>query len=167
MGKGTSSYARERSSSGTNSCRGTAVIAASTLASLMPRRRNCFSIISARCAAYSFFSSMRNRRGMFFPRACFQDLFHFRERRITLIFAIVEMRRDAHAGFGTVVDEDLPGEEFAANLMSMRALDRNRSSAFRRILWSVHMPAARSGTLDEPRGHVHGFLADRRNANLV
>src|SRR5437016_12409110 len=134
---------------------------------ITPRRRNCFSIISARCAAYSFFSSMRNRRSMFFPRAHFEDLFDLRERKITFIFAIVEMRRDAHAGFGTVVDEDVPPEEFGANLISMRALDRNRSRALRGILWRVHAPVARSGALDETRGHAHRFLADCHNATLV
>jgi len=140
MGNGTSSYARERSSSGTNSCRGTAVIAASTPASLMPRRRNCFSIISARCAAYSFFSSMRNRHGMFFPRACFQDLFHLREGKVAFILSIVEVWRDARTGFGAVVDDDVSGEEFAANLVGMRAFDRNRPRALRGIFRRVHAP---------------------------
>src|SRR5438477_8718171 len=167
MGKGRSSYACERTSSGTNSCRGTVAMAASTTGSMTPRRRNCFSIISARCVAYSFFSSMRNRRSMFSPRARFEDLFHLRERKITFIFAIVEMRRDAHAGFGTVVDEDVPREEFAANLISMRALDRNRSRALRGILRRVHAPAARSGAFNETRGHAHRFLANCSNANLV
>src|SRR5438552_5927489 len=167
MGKGRSSYACERTSSGTNSCRGTDAIAASTTGSMTPRRRNCFSIISARRAAYSFFSSMRNRRSMFFPCACFQDLFDLRERKITFIFAIVEMRRDAHASFGTVVDEDVPREEFTANLIGMRALDRNCPRALHGILWRVHAPAARSGAFDEPRGHAHRFFADCHNATLV
>src|SRR6266403_4185178 len=167
MGKGTSSYARERSSSGTNSCRGTAVIAASTLASLMPRRRNCFSIISARCAAYSFFSSMRNRHGMFFPRACFQDLFHLRKGKVALILSIVEVWRDAHTGFGTVIDDDVPGEEFAANLVGMRAFYRNRPRALRWVLRRVHAPAASSSALNQARGHAHGFLANCSNASFV
>src|SRR5258708_12459538 len=98
---------------------------------------------------------MRNRRGMFFPRACFQDLFHFRERKITLIFAIVEMRRDAHAGFGTIVDEDLPCEEFATNLVSMRALDRNRSRALGAILPTVPPPPATSPALHHPPHQPH------------
>src|SRR6266849_9639349 len=126
MGRGRSSYACERSSCGTNSCRGTSVIAASTAASLMPRRRNCFSIISTRCAAYSFFSSMCNRRRVFFPRACFQDLFHLRESKVAFLLAIVKVWRYAHAGFWAVVDDNLPGEKFAANLVGMRAFDRNR-----------------------------------------
>src|SRR5713226_6277011 len=167
MGKGRSSYACKRSSSATNSCRGTAVIAASTAASPMPRRRNCFSIISARCAAYSFFSSMCNRRRVFFPRACFQDLFHLRECKVAFFLAIVKVWRDAHAGFWAVVDEDLPGEKFAANLVGMRALDRNRPRALRGVLRCVHAPAARPSAFDEPCGHAHGFLADGFDAGFV
>src|SRR5467141_1214655 len=167
MGRGTSSYARERSSSGTNSCRGTAVIAASTLASLMPRRRNCFSIISARCAAYSFFSSMRNRHGMFFPRACFQDLVHLREGEVAFILSIVEVWRDARTGFGAVVDDDVSGEEFAANLVGMRAFDRNRPRALRGIFRRVHAPPANSSALNQARGHAHGFLANCSDASFV
>src|SRR5437667_10070330 len=134
---------------------------------MTPRRRNCFSIISARRAAYSFFSSMRNRRSMFFPCACFQDLFDLRSRNTRSSVAGVQMRRDAPTGFGTVVDEDVPREKYAANLISMRALDRNRSRALRGILWRVHAPVARSGAFDEPRGHAHRFFADCHNANLV
>src|SRR6266436_2265190 len=167
MGKGTSSYARERSSSGTNSCRGTAVIAASTLASLMPRRRNCFSIISARCAAYSSFSSMRNRRHMFLPRACFQDLVHLREGKVAFILAIVEVWRDAHTGFGTVVDDDVPGEQFPANLVGMWAFDRNRPRTLLWVFRCVHVPAPKSSAFDEARGHAHGFLADGPDAGFV
>src|SRR5216684_7898510 len=109
MGNGRSSYACERSSSETNSCRGTAVIAASTPRSVMPRRSNCFSIISTHCTAYPFFSSMRNRRRVFFPGASFQDLFHLREREVTFLIAVVEVWRESYARFGTVVDKDLPG----------------------------------------------------------
>src|SRR6267378_1956821 len=167
MGNGTSSYARERSAPGTNSCRGTAVIAARTASSLMPRRRNCFSIISAHCGAYSLFSSMGNRRHMFFPRACFQDLVHLCECKVAFILAIVEVWRDSHTGFGTVVDDDLPGEQFPANLVGMRAFDRNRPRTLRWVFRCVHVPAARTSAFDEARGHAHGFLADGPDAGLL
>src|SRR6266851_7262171 len=167
MGKGRSSYACKRSSSATNSCRGTAVIAASTAASLMPRRRNCFSIISTRCAAYSFFSSMRYRRRMFFPRARLQDLFHLRESKLAFILAIVEVWGDAHARLRTVVDDDVPLEELAANFVGMRAFDGNRPRALRRVFRCVHAPAVRTSAFDELGGHAHGFVANRSDANLV
>src|SRR5882762_2644609 len=167
MGKGRSSYACNRSSSGTNSCRGTAVIAASTAASLMPRRRNCFSIIPAHCGAYSLFSGMRYRCGMFFPCARFQDLFHLRERKVAFILSIVEVWREAHAGFRTVIDDDVPGQEFPANLMCMRAFDRNRPRALRRVFRCVHAPAARPSNFDQARGHAHRFVADGCDASFV
>src|SRR5260370_706198 len=155
MGKGRSSYAFERSSSGTNSCRGTAVIAASTRASSIPRLRNCFSIICTRCGSYSFSSSMSNRRCMSFPRAGIQNLFHLREGKVAFIFAIIEVWRDAHAGLGTVVHDDVTREELAANFMGMRAFDGNRPRALRGILRSVHAPPTRPGALDEAGGHAH------------
>src|SRR5260370_8025012 len=118
MGKGRSSYAYGRSSSATNSCRGTAVIAPSTAASLMPRRRNCFSIISRRCAAYSFFSSMCDCRRMSFPCAGFQNLFHLSEGKVAFIFAIVEVWRQSHAAFATVVDHHVPDPYLTPNLVA-------------------------------------------------
>src|SRR4029077_683882 len=113
----------------------------------MPRRRSCLSIISARCGAYSLFSSIDNRCGMFFPCPCFKNLFHLRKCKVALILAIIEVRRDAHAGFGAVVDDDFSCEEFAADFISMRAFDRNRSRALRRIVWRVHTPATRASAL--------------------
>src|SRR5258708_15047589 len=110
MGKGRSSYACERTSSDTNPPRGTAVIAKSTPLSVMPRRRNCFSIISTHCAAYSFFSSMRDRRRVFLPRASFQNLFHLREREVAFLIAVVEMRREPYTRFRTIVNKDVPGQ---------------------------------------------------------
>src|SRR5712691_367586 len=155
MGKGRSSYACKRNSSETNSCRGTAAIAASTPPSVMPRRRNCFSSISARRAAYSSFSSMANRRCMFFPGASSQDLFHLREREFAFLIAIVKVRREPYTRFGTVVDEDVPGEEFAANLVGVRTFNRNCPGALLRYFRCVHAPAASTGAFDEPRSHAH------------
>jgi hypothetical protein len=66
---------------------------------------------------------MRYRCGMSFPCVRFQDLFHLLERKVAFILSIVEVWRDSHTGLGTVVDDDVPGEEFAANLMGMRAPD--------------------------------------------
>src|SRR6267143_1496055 len=167
MGKGRSSYACERSSSTTNSCRGTAIIAASTSASPTPRRRNCFSIISTRSAAYSFFSSMRNRRRMFFPCARFQDLFHLREGKVAFLISIVEVWRDTHPCFGTVVNDDVPRKKFAANFVGMRAFDRNCPRALCWVFRRVHAPAARPSAINNQRSHTHRFFANCRNANLV
>src|SRR4029077_20113424 len=135
MGKGASSYAWERSSLATNSCRGTAVIAARTAASRMPRRRNCFSTISNRSGAYSSLSSMGNRCRVLFPRAYLEDFFHLREREVAFVLGVVKMRREAHARFGTKVDKDLPGDEFAADFISMRTVYGNGSGTLLRFVW--------------------------------
>src|SRR2546427_13107057 len=126
MGRGSPPYACERSSSKTNSSRGTAVIAASTPLSVTPRRRNCFSIISTHCAAYSFFSSMRDRRWMSFPSACFQDLFHLRERKVAFLIAIAELGRNTYTVLSPVVDENVTGAVLPSFLVGIRPLLRNR-----------------------------------------
>src|SRR3989449_1642466 len=167
MGKGRSSYACERRSSEPNPCRGTAVIAATSRILVLPWRRLCFSVFSTRCAAFFFFSGIGDRRWMSFPSACFQDLFHLRERKVAFLIAIVEVGRNAYTGLRTVVDEDVPGEEFAAYLVGMRTFHRNRPRTLLGFFRCVHTPASRPGAFDEPRGHAHGFFANRRNANLV
>src|SRR5256884_9272268 len=110
---------------------------------------------------------MPNRRGMFFPRGCFQDLVHLREGKVTFILAIVEVWRDSHTGFGTVVDDNVPGEEFPASPVGMRAFDRNRPRTLRWLFRCVHVPAARTSAFDEAHGHAHRFLADRSEERRV
>src|SRR5215469_7990779 len=155
MGKGRSSYARARTSGGTNSWRGTDSMALRTQRSSMPRRRNCFSTISARWGAQSVLSGMRDRRGVLFPGPGFQDFFHLREREAAFLFAIVKMRRQAHSGFGAVIHEDFARQEFAANFIGVRTLDRNGPGALRRVFRRVNLPAARLRALHETRCHAN------------
>src|SRR6267143_4331981 len=110
---------------------------------------------------------MRNHRHMFSPRASFQDLVHLREGKVAFILAIVEVGRDSHTGFGTVVDDDVPGEEFPGNLVGMWAFDRNRPRTLRWVFRCVHVPAARTSAFDEAHGHAQGFLADGPDAGFV
>src|SRR5690242_11877095 len=126
-----------------------------TQLSSMPRRRNCFSTISARWGAYSVASGMRDRRGVLFPGPGFQDFFHLRECEVAFVFAIVKMRREAHAGFGAVVHEDFARKEFAADFVSVWAIHGHSSGALGGIFRRVDAPAARFCALDEPRGHAH------------
>src|SRR5436305_2914434 len=99
-------------------------MAPGTQVSSMPRRRNCFSTISARWGAYSLLSSMRDRRGVLFPVPGLQDLFHLREREVAFVLAIVKMRREAHAGLRAVVHEDFALEQVAANFVGVRPSHR-------------------------------------------
>src|SRR6266567_6322528 len=130
-------------------------MAASRLESSMPRRRNCFSIISARCGAYLLFSSMRNRRGVLFPGAGLENLFHLCQGKVAFVIAIVKMRGEADAGFGAVVDEDFARQEFAANFIGMRAFDGDSSGALRGIFRRVDFPTARFCAGDETGGHAN------------
>src|SRR6266702_823624 len=167
IGKGASSSARERSSWGTNSWRGTSAMAASTVASVIPRRRNCFSIISVRCGPYFSLSSMRNHRRVFFPGAGSENFLHLRESKIAFFLSIVEMRGNAHPSLGPVVHKNVAREEFAAHLASVRAFDGNRSCPLRGIFRSVDTPAARLRAFDEPRGHTDRFFANGCDPNFV
>src|SRR5690349_15993172 len=138
-----------------------------TQPSSMPRRRNCFSTISARWGACSLLSSMRDRRGVLFPGPGFQDFFHLREREVAFVLAIVKMRREAHAGFGAVIHEDFARQQFAANFVGMRAIHRNGSGAFGGIFWCVDLPAARLRAFNEPRGHAQRILANGLDSDLI
>src|SRR6266446_5680330 len=82
----------------------------------MPRRRNCASSMFEIWRANSSLSGMCDRHSMFFPGACVQDLFDLREREVALFLSIVKMRRNAYAGLGPVVDEDLSGNDFAPSI---------------------------------------------------
>src|SRR5215472_16591048 len=137
-------------------------MAARTDESAMPRRRNCFSTISARCGAYSMLSGMRDRRGVPFPSPGLQHFFHLFQCEVAFVLAIVKMRREAHAGFGTVIHE-----EFAANFVGVRTIDGDGSGALRRILGRVDLPAAGLRTLDETRSHANRFSANRLDSHLV
>src|SRR5215472_4999249 len=167
MGKGRSSYARARTSGGTNSWRGTDSMALRTQRSSMPRRRNCFSTISARWGAQSVLSGMRDRRGVLFPGPGFQDFFHLREREAAFVLAIVKMRRQPDPGFRAVIHQDFPREQFATNFVSVRAVHGNRSGALGRIFRRVDSPATRLCTLDEARRHANGFFSDGLHTDLI
>src|SRR5215813_549381 len=98
---------------------------------------------------------MRNRLGVLFPRAGFQDFFHLVERKVALLLAIVKMGRNAHTGHGTVIDKNVAREEFAADFIRVRAVYGDRSRAFRWIFWRVDFPSAGLCVLDEPSGHAN------------
>src|SRR5207245_10850010 len=153
--------------SGTNWCLGTANIAARTAASEMPRRRNCFSIISARCGAYSLVSSMRNRCGVFFPRVCLQNFFHLCKGELAFFLAVVKLLRKAHTGFGPVIDQNFPRKKLLANFIRVGTFDGNGSRSLCWILRRVDGPPAGFRALDETRRPADRFLANRMYPNLI
>src|SRR6267378_2763400 len=112
-------------------------------------------------------SGMRDRRGMFFPGARFQDLFDLCEREVALFLTIIKMGRNAHPGLGPIVDEDLPREEFAANLVRVWTFDGNGSCALCGLFRGVHTPAARLRSFNQSRRHSNRLFADRGNTNFI
>src|SRR6267154_3039982 len=161
MGSGASSYARPRNSAGTNSWRGTCAIAANTFSSLMWRRRICSSTIARRASAKfagnrltaapgfppgfaprtslpsSINLNLSRGSRMFLPSARGQDFFDLLEREVALFLAIVKVRRKAHTRLRSIVHQNLARQQFAAYLISMRAIDRDRAGTFRGILGRV------------------------------
>src|SRR5712664_1806654 len=133
----------------------------------MPRRRNCASSMFEIWGANSSLSGMCDRHCMFFPGTCVQDLFDLREREVALFLSIVKMRRNAYAGLGPVVDEDLSRKEFAAHFERMGALDGNSPSTLRGIFRSVDSPAPRLRAFDQSRRHSNRFFTDRGNSNFI
>src|SRR5689334_12689712 len=133
----------------------------------MPRRRNCFSTISARWGAQSLLSSMRDRRAVLFPSPGFQDFFHLREREVALVLAIEKMGREAHARFGAVVHKNFAREQFSANFVGVRAIDGNGSSTLCRILRRIDVPAAPFRSIDEARSHAQRLLANGLDSDLI
>src|SRR6266481_4446746 len=119
------------------------------------------------CEENSSLSGMAYRRCVLFPGARFQNLVHLSEREVALFLAIVKVGRNAHAGLGPVVHEDLSRKEFTAHLERMGALDGNSPGTLRGIFRSVDSPAPRLRALDQTRGHSNRFFTDRGDANFV
>src|ERR1700685_4302034 len=163
---------------------------ARTLASSTCRRRSCVSNIARRADSYSsgersagalaafggwarkspggaIASSWERSDGVFLPSVSAKNFVHLCQGKLTLVLAIVEMRRKAHAGFRAVVDQDVAGQEFAANFVGVGTFDGNRASALGGIRRGVDEPAARLRALEEVRGQAGGLGADGGDANLV
>src|SRR5580658_2840452 len=104
---------------------------------------------------------------MFFPSSRFENICDLRNRQVTLFFAIVKMRRQPDASFGTVIHENLSRQQLAAHLGGVRAVYGDGARALPRTFWRVYAPSMRLRGLEQTRGHAHGFLANRANPGFV
>src|ERR1700674_884139 len=104
---------------------------------------------------------------MFFPGACPKNLFHLCKSEVALFLTIVEMRGNAHTGLWAKVDKDVPREKFAANLVSVRALNGYGSSALRGIFRRVNTPSTRLRACNQLSSQPNRFLANRGDANFI
>src|ERR1700757_3736788 len=94
------------------------------------------------------------RKSVFFPGASVQYFLDLRQSEIAFFGLIIKMRRDADSGQRAIVDQNVSGQQFAADFESVRAIDRHRAPALCRIFRGVDTPAARPGAVENARGHA-------------
>src|SRR5437899_1305630 len=80
-----------------------------------------------------------------------QDLFYGGNGQIDLFVGVIEVRREADAGFGTPVHEDVASEQVAAHLLGVGHVDGDGPSAPFRIARGVDAPSVLVGELDQTR----------------
>src|SRR6267154_5528100 len=153
MGSGASSYARARNSAGTNSCRGTRSMHSRTRLLVTWRLRICVSTISRRACSESVgvpppefpLASIKSRRRsgsrMLLPSVRTQDVVHLLDCKVAFLDTIVKMGRKSHAGLRPEVHQDFPLQQFAAHLVSVRAVDRHGAGPFIGIFRRIDAPS--------------------------
>src|SRR5580704_4390675 len=104
---------------------------------------------------------------MFLPSVRAQNIFDLLQGKIAFLFAVVEVRRDAHACVRAVVHQDFASEQFTADLVGVRTVDGNGAAAFRGVFRGVDAPAPGFCAGDESRGHADGFRADGGDTGFV
>jgi hypothetical protein len=77
------------------------------------------------------------------------------------------VRRDADAGAGSEVDDDVALEQLLGDQFAVRDVDGDGAAAALRVLGRVDAPAAGVRLLVEMLRETHGLFASRRDADLV
>src|SRR5208282_1370947 len=106
-------------------------------------------------------ASLRQRYG-----AGFQNFYYGCHGCIYFGVGVIEVRREANAGSGTPVHENVTGQEFAAHRLRIGHVDGDCASALLGIARSVDLPSLPVGELDQAGGLTLGFLADLFYANF-
>src|SRR6202011_2780771 len=96
----------------------------------------------------------------------FQDFRCRRDRGFQFLIFGVEVGCHAHAGFGAIVDQDVPLEKFAADLLGVGHFDRNRSAAVFCFARGIHTLPVSRGQFDQSRSLPFRFLPNALNADL-
>src|SRR5580693_3524012 len=97
---------------------------------------------------------------MSLPCMSAKNLVDLLQHEVAFLLAIVEMRRNAHAGLRAIVDQDFSSEQLAADFVSVRTVDRNGAAALGWIFWRVHAPAVGFCAFQQARRHGHGLGTD-------
>src|ERR1700756_1021364 len=95
------------------------------------------------------------RDSVFSPGASVQYFLDLRQSEIAFFGVIIKMRRDADSGQRAIVDQNVSGQQFAADFESVWTIHGHSAPAFRRIFRGVDAPAARPSAVENERGHAH------------
>src|SRR5260370_17412107 len=104
---------------------------------------------------------------MFFEGGSGENLLNLRQREINLLIGVVEMRREADAGFGAKVHQNLAGDQLAHHLRRVGAINRDGAGAFGGVHGRVDAPAAGLRAGNHARRLAHGLFADGPDADLI
>src|SRR2546426_6035757 len=104
---------------------------------------------------------------MFFEGARGENLLDLGEREINLLIRVVEMRREADAGLGAIVHQDLAGDQLAHHLRRVGAINGDGAGAFGGVHGCVDAPAAGLRAGNNARRLAHGLFADGPDADLI
>src|SRR6266478_4497888 len=74
-----------------------------------------------------------------------QDLFYGGDGQIDLFVGVIEVRREADAGLGTPVHEDVASEQVAANLLRVGHINGNGAASFFGVAWGIDAPSVLVG----------------------
>src|SRR6185437_14487456 len=95
-----------------------------------------------------------------------QDFIHGGDGEVNLVHGVVEVGREADAGLGTVVNQDVTAQQFRADFLGVRHINGHGAAALIGITRSVHAPAALFRQFDQAGGHLAGLGADVLHAGL-
>src|SRR4051794_22648946 len=84
-----------------------------------------------------------------FPPIRSQDFIHGRERELELLIRRVEVRREADAGSGAEVADDVLGVQLERDFFRVRHEHRYRTAAALGFAWGAQFEAARVGEVDD------------------
>src|SRR5262249_29802095 len=101
------------------------------------------------------------------PRSRLDDFLDLVNDPLDLFICVEEMRADADARSGAMINQNVARRQFSDYLARMRNVNDNRTAALRRIPRRIDAPALFVGQLDQTPGQANRFRADAFDADLV
>src|SRR3954465_3511013 len=88
------------------------------------------------------------------------DAGHLVEQGLALLDRVVEVRRDADAAAGPVVDDELAGDELVVHAFGVAGVDRDVATALLRVMRGPDGEPALERAFEQRLGERHRPLAD-------